>query len=278
MTKPFLSVVTISFNQAKYLRQCIDSVVSQKGDDVEYIVVDPGSTDGSREILASYADTIDHLVLERDNGPADGLNNGFARATGEVGYFINSDDFLLPGAIDRMRRLWSANPGIDVLLGGAWMVNEDGDPLLEMRPTIVDLRSILCSRAVLVQQGMSFQLERLRHCGGFNTANRTCWDLELLCCLLSSGAKAQVCESKVGCFRIHDMSISGGAGGEALAKRYRADLVRISDAYGETPSANSMDSFFKHLHNTSRLWGILKDRAFPRAMARRYFRDIGGSR
>ncbi|MBK8907410.1 MAG: glycosyltransferase [Rhodospirillales bacterium] len=82
MTAPFLSIVTISFNQAQYARQAVESVLSQQGDDVEYIVVDPGSTDGSREILAGYGHAIDHFVFEPDNGPADGLNKGFGRATG----------------------------------------------------------------------------------------------------------------------------------------------------------------------------------------------------
>ena len=86
----FLSIVTISYNQAPYLRQCVESVISQKSDDIEYIVVDPGSTDGSREILQSYGDAIDHLILQTDKGPADGLNKGFAKAKGKIGYFVNS--------------------------------------------------------------------------------------------------------------------------------------------------------------------------------------------
>src|SRR3546814_11032429 len=77
------SVVTISYNQAKFLRRAIDSVLNQSGVDLEYIVVDPGSSDDSRAIIDSYGDRIGHRVYEPDQGPADGLNKGFAHATGK---------------------------------------------------------------------------------------------------------------------------------------------------------------------------------------------------
>src|SRR6056297_1925233 len=92
------SIVTISYNQVEFLSQCIDSVFSQDVEDLEYIIVDPGSTDGSRELIEAYSDRI-VKVFEKDKGPADGLNKGFDVATGDVYGFINSDDYLLPGAL-----------------------------------------------------------------------------------------------------------------------------------------------------------------------------------
>ena len=93
-----ISIVTISFNQAKYLQQCIDSILGQTHCDLEYIVVDPGSTDGSRALIESYGNKI-IKVFAPDKGPADGLNQGFKHATGQIYGFINSDDYLLPGAL-----------------------------------------------------------------------------------------------------------------------------------------------------------------------------------
>ncbi|HSN21662.1 MAG TPA: glycosyltransferase [Usitatibacter sp.] len=81
---PRITMVTISFNQARYLEACIGSVLAQGYPDLEYIVVDAGSTDGSRDIVARYAGRLAAAILEPDAGPADGLNKGFARATGEV--------------------------------------------------------------------------------------------------------------------------------------------------------------------------------------------------
>src|SRR3546814_9345633 len=93
------SVVTISYNQAKFLRRAIDSVLNQSGVDLEYIVVDPGSSDDSRAIIDSYGDRIGHRVYEPDQGPADGLNKGFAHATGDIYYYLNSDVTVELGAL-----------------------------------------------------------------------------------------------------------------------------------------------------------------------------------
>ena len=101
-----ISVVTISYNQKKYLHQCIDSILGQTDCDLEYIVVDPGSTDGSRELIESYGDRIIKLFAP-DKGPADGLNQGVKLATGDVYGFINSDDYLLPDALSHVNRYFS---------------------------------------------------------------------------------------------------------------------------------------------------------------------------
>ena len=88
------SIVTISFNQARFLERAIVSVIEQKGVELEYIVVDPGSTDGSRDIIERHRDLIAHVVFEKDKGPADGLNKGFSHATGSIYGYLNADDVL----------------------------------------------------------------------------------------------------------------------------------------------------------------------------------------
>ena len=120
------SIVTISYNQARFLEQAIRSVIEQDYPDVEYIVVDPGSTDGSREIIERYRDRIDKIIFEPDNGPADGLNKGFARATGDIFGFLNSDDYLLPGALATVASEFATAPWKDVLSGHAVIVDADG--------------------------------------------------------------------------------------------------------------------------------------------------------
>src|SRR5450432_3341584 len=94
-----VSIVTISFNQAAYLEEAIRSVLDQDHPLVEYIVVDPGSTDGSRDIIERYRGRIAKVLYEPDQGPADGLNHGFAHATGDVFACLNADDLLLPRAV-----------------------------------------------------------------------------------------------------------------------------------------------------------------------------------
>lgn len=90
--QPRVSIVTISFNQAQFVERAILSVLEQDYPHIEYIVVDPGSTDGSREIIDKYRDRIARIIFESDDGPADDLNKGFAKASGEIYGFLNSEN------------------------------------------------------------------------------------------------------------------------------------------------------------------------------------------
>jgi glycosyltransferase involved in cell wall biosynthesis len=117
-----ISIVTLSFNQRGYLQQAIDSVLSQNYSDLEYIVVDPGSTDGSREFITSYGAQIAHTIFEPDRGAADGLNKGFGRANGDILGFLNADDFLLPGSLNRVANFLETHPECDIAMGDGYTI------------------------------------------------------------------------------------------------------------------------------------------------------------
>ena len=102
MTRPLVSIVTPSYNQAAFLEETLRSVLEQDYEPIEYLVIDDGSTDSSREIVERYADRLAWWTRQENAGQVAALNRGFARSTGELMGYLNSDDTLLPGALSRM--------------------------------------------------------------------------------------------------------------------------------------------------------------------------------
>jgi glycosyltransferase involved in cell wall biosynthesis len=127
VTRPRLTIITPSYNQADFLQRTLDSVLGQGYDDLEYFVVDGGSTDGSADILSHYDDRLAWWVSERDEGQTDALNKGLARATGDIVAYINSDDYYLPGAFDAAVAALEASDALWAV-GGARFVDAEGRP------------------------------------------------------------------------------------------------------------------------------------------------------
>src|SRR3954452_18094756 len=122
---PRLSIITPSFNQAGFIERTIESVLEQGYPDLEYMIVDGGSTDGSVEIIERYADRLAWWVSEKDEGQTHALSKGLSRATGEVIAYINSDDHYLPGAFETAIQTLEQNPGALWMAGSARFVGSE---------------------------------------------------------------------------------------------------------------------------------------------------------
>ncbi|MGA8041770.1 MAG: glycosyltransferase family 2 protein [Terracidiphilus sp.] len=219
-----ISIVTISLNQRAYLQAAMESVLNQGYPELEYIVVDPGSSDGSRELIQRYADRIAHVIFEKDAGPADGLNKGFARASGEVFGFLNSDDLLEPGSLQAIGDYFTRHPECDIALGNGFVVDGEGRRIRHIRARSMTVRRYLHGGSRWMQQSTFLRKRSFQRLQGFNTQNRTSWDGELLVGMLTEGATVGYINTNLGCFRIHPASITGGG---SNADAYQKDCARI---------------------------------------------------
>jgi glycosyltransferase involved in cell wall biosynthesis len=121
---PRVAVVTPSYNQGRFLKRTIDSVLSQAYPHLNYLVMDGGSTDTSLDILRSYGNRL-HWVSERDGGQTQAINKGFAQVKGEIYAYLNSDDMFLPGAVEKVVQYFLARPECDLVYGKAYRIDED---------------------------------------------------------------------------------------------------------------------------------------------------------
>ena len=124
--KPLVSVVTPSFNQAQFLEETIRSVLDQDYPNLEYWIIDGGSTDGSLEIIQRYASRLAGWVSEPDRGQTDAINKGFGRAGGDILAWLNSDDTYLPGAVSEAVNALVQYPDVGLVYGDANLIDEQG--------------------------------------------------------------------------------------------------------------------------------------------------------
>ncbi|NQV54024.1 MAG: glycosyltransferase [Flavobacteriales bacterium] len=232
-----ISIITISYNQKDFIKEAIDSVLDQECEDLEYIVIDAGSTDGSRDIIDRYSDQI-IKVYEPDEGQADGLNKGLRMATGDVIGFVNSDDLLIDGSLRYVAEQFTRRGKLDVLFGSGYKVDEDLNVIHDIYPDRFTVDKYAHMAFNFIQTGTFFKRSAIDRIGGFNLENRTCWDGELIAILGKEGAVMKRSLKKLAAFRIYGSSISGSGSNSA---NYLADRARLFVELTGRPS----DEFLK---------------------------------
>jgi glycosyltransferase involved in cell wall biosynthesis len=119
-----ISIVTPSFNQGRYIERTIRSVLLQGYPDLEYIMMDGGSTDNTTEVLRKYQDRFAYSVSAPDKGQADAIARGLERSTGEIMAYLNSDDLLAPGTLHFVDRFFSEHPKVDAIYSHRLAIDE----------------------------------------------------------------------------------------------------------------------------------------------------------
>lgn len=154
-----ISIVTLSFNQIAFVKEAIESFSQQAYPNLEYIIIDPGSTDGSPELIQSYGDQITNVVFEKDRGTADGLNTELSLTTGDIFGFLNADDILMPASLQRSADFFQKYRQCHMGLGNGYILDACGREVRHTRARSFTVHRYLRGVARWPQQSTFFRRE-----------------------------------------------------------------------------------------------------------------------
>jgi glycosyltransferase involved in cell wall biosynthesis len=221
---PKISIVTPSFNQGRFLEETILSVLNQNYPNLEYIVIDGGSTDETVEVIRQYEDRLAYWVSEKDRGQVHAINKGIEKTTGEIFGFINSDDLYLPGTFAAIAEHFENHPKAEWVCGDTIMFGEGLDD--ELIPTVVPKSAAHClSWAYTAAQPGHFWKRELI-AGGFDEAWPYDFDHDLYVRLLLDGHKCEYIAQPFARYRLHEAS-------KTVAENHRqlAEFERSAEVY-----------------------------------------------
>ena len=209
---PRITVVTPSFNQAAFLRDTIESVLGQGYPNLEYMVLDGGSTDGSAEIIREYADRLAYWCSAPDGGQAAAINQGFARATGDILSWLNSDDYYLPGTLRHAAE--SLDPARTELLLGNCVHLHEGRP--DLRGSDVPLRHRQLRLEVVdyvIQPSTFWTRPTWDQVGALQSQYHFIFDWDWYTRALKAGVTVKTTDRYLSVYRVHAGHKTGAGGG-----------------------------------------------------------------
>ncbi|MBL8103077.1 MAG: glycosyltransferase, partial [Anaerolineales bacterium] len=162
---PLVSIITPSFNQARFLERTIQSVLAQDYPRIEYIIVDGGSTDGSADVIKKYQSRLAWWVSEQDKGQTDAINKGFNRATGDILAWINSDDTYHPKAVGEAVKYLMENPEVALVYADCDFIDEEDRLIGKFKSAQTDYRRLREGYVHIPQQTMFFRAKYWKELG-----------------------------------------------------------------------------------------------------------------
>jgi glycosyltransferase involved in cell wall biosynthesis len=203
MTELKVSILTPSFNQARYLEATIQSVLAQDYPHLEYAIVDGGSTDGSVDVIKKYSDQLAWWVSEKDRGQTDAINKGFARATGDILAWINSDDTYEPGAVTAAANYLQAHPEVGMVYADCNYINEDGRIIGRFPAAQTDLPRLRRGYVHIPQQTMFFRAKLWKQLGPLDPSFYFAMDYDLWTRIAAHAELKYLAGQTWASFRIH---------------------------------------------------------------------------
>ena len=200
---PVVSIITPSFNQAQYLEQTIRSILEQDYPAIEYWIMDGGSTDGSLEVIERHSDQLAGWSSEPDDGQTDAINKGFARASGDIFAYLNSDDLYQPGAIKEAVDYLVKNPEVGMVYGDANYVDETGKVIGRFQAAQTDYKRLRRGYVHIPQQAAFFRGDLWREVGPLDPSFQFAMDYDLWV-RIAAVAPIQYVQRTWAAFRLHD--------------------------------------------------------------------------
>ncbi len=165
---PRISVVTPSYNQGQFIEETIRSVLLQGYPDLEYIIIDGGSTDASVDIIRKYEPWLAYWVSEPDRGQSHAINKGLAVSTGDVLAYLNADDVYEPGALAAVARCFDEHPEADLVYGNGSLIGADGQDIREVQIEYESSLALAYGRGGLLQPSVFWRRRLYERIGPFD--------------------------------------------------------------------------------------------------------------
>jgi len=203
MNWPKISIITPSFNQAQFLERTMRSVLDQNYPNLEYIIIDGGSTDGSVEIIKKYEGRLAYWVSEPDRGQSHALNKGFERATGDIIGWLNPDDLYCAGAFARVAEAFRTQPETDAWYGGIYIADSKDRILNALWPLDPDPAYTVLVGLDIHQQGLFWRRELMKRAGMIDESFDFAMDWDFIIRLQRAGKFSRI-RHHLGMFRLHE--------------------------------------------------------------------------
>ncbi len=226
VTRPKISMITAVLNGKEHIEETINSVISQGYPNIEYIIIDGGSKDGTLDVIYQYESYIDKWVSEADKGISDAFNKGIKMASGEIIGIISADDYLLPGTLERVASTYEKERELDVIFGNAVFIEPFNQLRFIVKPD-TDLKA-LWKRQALKHVATFVAKKTYDNFGLFDLQYRFAMDHELILRFYLKGAKFYYIDEPLAAFR---------TGGLAISNPYKAsrETCDITLRYGHSP-------------------------------------------
>lgn len=202
---PKITVITPSYNQAEFLERTIKSVIDENYPNLEYIIIDGGSNDGSVEVIKKYEQYLTYWVSEKDNGQSHAINRGLKMATGEWVAWQNSDDIYYPGVFNVVAKAAKANPKVGLIIGDMHLIDENDKRIRDMHYVTPSYEALVAEGMVLSNQAAFWKRDVHNAIGWMDESLHLGFDFEWFL-RLTKHVKSLSVNKCIGAFRIHGLA------------------------------------------------------------------------